>query len=121
MNGFLYSQLRLAPGIFNIRDFPLATGQNNVKVKIRDDLGQEETFDFSVLFENTLLGKGVHEFSYSVGLPWTDSGADRAYDNTGAFSTLFHRFGISDQVTLGLNFQNYSRKSSRRFGIFRNF
>lgn len=107
VNGFLFSQLRLAPGIFNIRDFPLASGQNNVKVKIRDDLGQEETFDFSVLFENTLLGKGIHEFSYGVGLPWTESGADRAYDNRAAFGALFHRTGLSDQLTFGINYQNY--------------
>lgn len=107
VNGFLFSQIRLAPGIFNIRDFPLASGQNNVKVKIRDDLGQEEVFDFSVLFENTLLGKGVHEFSYGLGLPWTESGADRAYDNKAAFGTLFHRVGLSDQLTFGLNYQNY--------------
>ncbi|WP_374029527.1 hypothetical protein [Bdellovibrio bacteriovorus] len=107
VNGFLYSQLRLSPGIFNIRDFPLATGQNNVKIKVRDDLGQEETYDFSVLFENTLLGKDVHEFSYSLGLPWRESGADRAYDNTGAVLSLYHRMGLSDQLTFGLNFQNY--------------
>ncbi|WP_413943802.1 fimbria/pilus outer membrane usher protein [Bdellovibrio sp. HCB-162] len=107
VNGFLFSQIRLAPGIFNIRDFPLASGQNNVKVKIRDDLGQEETFDFSVLFENTLLGKGVHEFSYAIGLPWTESGADRAYDNKAALGTVFHRMGLNDQVTFGLNYQNY--------------
>ncbi|WP_413569226.1 carboxypeptidase regulatory-like domain-containing protein [Bdellovibrio sp. HCB117] len=111
VNGFLYSQLRLAPGVFNIRDFPLAIGQNNVKVKIRDDFGQEELYDFSVLFENTLLGKGVQEFSYAVGLPWSESGADRAYDNTGAATTFFHRVGVTDQLTLGLNFQNYLSQS----------
>ncbi|WP_373998675.1 carboxypeptidase regulatory-like domain-containing protein [Bdellovibrio bacteriovorus] len=111
VNGFLYSQLRLAPGVFNIRDFPLAIGQNNVKVKIRDDFGQEEVYDFSVLFENTLLGKGVQEFSYAVGLPWTVSGADRAYDNTGAAATFFHRVGVTDELTLGLNFQNYLSQS----------
>ncbi|KHD88475.1 MAG: hypothetical protein OM95_08145 [Bdellovibrio sp. ArHS] len=110
VNGFLFSQLRLAPGVFNIRDFPLALGQNNVKVKIRDDFGQEETFDFSVLFENTLLGRGVQEFSYAFGQPWSESGADRAYDKNSAV-TLFHRMGLSDQLTFGLNFQNYLAQS----------
>ncbi|KYG66896.1 hypothetical protein AZI86_07650 [Bdellovibrio bacteriovorus] len=111
VNGFLYSQLRMAPGIFNIRDFPLATGQNSVKVRIRDDLGQEETYDFSVLFENTLLGKGIQEFSYSVGLPWTESGADRAYNDKASFLSAYHRWGVSDQATVGLNFQNYLSKT----------
>lgn len=110
VNGFLYSQLRMSPGIFNIREFPLATGQNSVKVRIRDDLGQDETYDFSVLFENTLLGKGLQEFSYSLGLPWTESGADRAYDDKASFVSAFHRWGVSDQATVGLNFQNYLSK-----------
>ncbi len=107
VNGFLYSQMRLAAGVFNIRDFPLTLGQNNVKVKIRDDLGQEETFDFSVLFENSILVKGEQEFSYSAGYPWTESGADRAYSNSGILSNFFHRVGITDDLTVGLNYQNY--------------
>lgn len=110
VNGFLYSQLRVNPGIFNIRDFPLATGQNSVKVRIRDDLGQEETYDFSVLFENTLLGKDIQEFSYSLGLPWTPSGADRTYDDSAAYLSVFHRWGVSDQATVGLNLQTYKSK-----------
>ncbi|UOF00229.1 fimbria/pilus outer membrane usher protein [Bdellovibrio reynosensis] len=107
VNGFLYSQLRLAPGVFNIRDYPLAVGQNSVKVKITDDLGQVEIFDFSILFENTLLGKGVHEFSYAAGFPWEVSGADRAYDNTAAMTTFYHRVGLTNEVTFGFNYQNY--------------
>lgn len=111
VNGFLYSQLRLNPGRFNVRDFPLVNGQNNVKIKIRDDLGQEETFDFSVLFENSILPEGLHEFSYSTGAPWRESGADRAYDGTGLLTSVFHRYGWSDEVTVGVNFQNYLNQS----------
>lgn len=111
VNGFLFSQIRLNPGIFNIRDFPLATGQNSVKVKIRDDLGQEEVFDFSVLYENTLLGKDVHEFSYALGMPWSESGGDRAYNSNAWLGSLYHRVGLSDEVTFGVNYQNYSSQS----------
>lgn len=107
VNGFMYSQMRLAPGVFNIRDFPLAIGQNNVKVKIRDDFGQEETYDFSVLFENSILTKGEQEFSYSAGSPWTESGADRAYQKDAVFANAFHRIGLSDELTVGVNYQNY--------------
>lgn len=107
VNGLLFSQLRLAPGVFNIRDFPLATGQSSVRIKVKDDLGQEETYDFSLLYENSLLALGVNEFSYVVGIPWTASGGDRAYDNEGAMVSLFHRHGVTNQLTLGLNFQNY--------------
>jgi outer membrane usher protein len=110
VNGFLFSQLRLAPGVFNIRDFPLATGQSSVRIKVRDDLGQEETYDFSLLYENSLLAKDVQEFSYAAGLPWTASGGDRSYDDSAAFVSLFHRRGITDQFTIGLNLQSYYQK-----------
>lgn len=110
VNGFLFSQMRLAPGVFNIRDFPLATGQSSVRIKVRDDLGQEEFYDFSLLYENSLLAKGVQEFSYAAGLPWTASGGDRSYDDSAAFVSLFHRRGITDQFTLGLNYQGYYEK-----------
>ncbi|MDG0814750.1 fimbria/pilus outer membrane usher protein [Bdellovibrio svalbardensis] len=111
VNGFMYSQMRLAPGVFNIRDFPLAIGQNNVKVKVRDNFGQEEIYDFSVLFENSILPKGVQEFSYGAGAPWTESGADRAYVKDAVFANAFHRVGLSDELTVGFNYQNYLSQS----------
>jgi outer membrane usher protein len=111
VNGFMYSQMRLAPGIFNIRDFPLAIGQNNVKVHILDDLGQEEVYDFSVLFENSILTRGTSEFSYSAGYPWTQTTGDRTYDNAAVMTNLFHRYGVTDNLTVGVNYQNYLSQS----------
>lgn len=115
INGAMYSQVRLLPGNFNIRDFPLAAGQNNIQIKIRDDLGQEEVFDFSMLFENTILNQGTHEFSYNVGMPWVASGADRTYEEQNKMVSLFHRYGFTNQFTAGLNFQNYLNQSL--FGV----
>lgn len=111
VNGFLHSQLRLPPGVFNIRDFPLATGQNNIKVVVRDDLGRQEVYDFSLLFENTLLGKGRSELFYAVGSPWRTSGGDRAYEEKNLMTHFFHRWGLSDRLTLGLNHQSYKSQS----------
>ncbi len=110
VNGLLFSQVRLAPGVFNIRDFPLATGQSSVRIKVKDDLGQEEVYDFSLLYENSLLARGVEEFSYAAGLPWQPSGGDRAYDDSAAFVSLYNRRGITDQLTVGLNYQGYYEK-----------
>ncbi len=107
INGFLYTEIRVNPGVFNIRDFPLALGQNNVRIKVRDDLGQEEFYEFSMVFENSILAKGLSEFTYSVGMPWVNAAADRAYDNEHFFTHLYHRYGVTDTFTAGLNFQNF--------------
>ncbi|UYL10380.1 fimbria/pilus outer membrane usher protein [Bdellovibrio sp. SKB1291214] len=111
VNGLLTSQQRLGPGRFNVRDFPTAIGLSDVRIKVRDDLGQEETYDFSLLFENSVLNEGTQEFSYNFGSPWGQSQGDRNYSNEGIFSSLFHRWGVTDKITLGVNFQNYLDKT----------
>lgn len=107
INGFLYTEIRVNPGVFNIRDFPLSLGQNNVRIKVRDDLGQEEFYEFSMVFENAILAKGLSEFTYSVGMPWVNAAADRAYDSEHLFTHLYHRYGVTETLTAGLNFQNF--------------
>ncbi len=107
VNGILTSQQRLGPGRFNVRDFPIAIGLSDVKIKVRDDLGQEESYDFSLLFENSILNEGTQEFSYNFGNPWTQSEGDRNYNRDAVFTSLYHRWGVTDELTLGANFQNY--------------
>lgn len=107
INGSLYSEVRLPAGRFSLREFPLLAGFNKVQVRIRDDLGQEERFDFDLLFESSLLENGVQEFSYNFGFPWRPVGADRAYDGEALFTSVVHRMGVSDVLTIGVNFQNW--------------
>lgn len=107
VNGALYSEVRLPAGRFNLREFPLLAGFNKVEVRIRDDLGQEEKFDFDLLFDGNLLENGVHEFSYGFGFPSRPVGGDRAYDGQAVFSSIVHRMGVSDVLTVGVNFQNW--------------
>lgn len=111
INGTMYTQIRLNPGRFNVKDFPIVNGQNDVRVKIKDDLGQEETFNFSALYENTILLQGTSEFGYFAGKPWTESGGDRAYDQKNIVSSFYHRYGFTDQVTGGFNYQNFQGQS----------
>ncbi len=111
VNGFLLSQKRVAPGVFNIREFPLASGQTAVKIKVIDDLGQEELYDFSVLFENTLLNDDESEFSYSIGTPWQEVNRNRNYDSERWLFSFYHRYGVSNDITLGINYQMYDEQS----------
>jgi outer membrane usher protein len=111
VNGILTSQQRLGPGRFNVRDFPIAIGLSDVKIKVRDDLGQEESYDFSLLFENSILNEGTQEFSYNFGNPWSQFEGDRTYSRDAVFTSLYHRWGVTDELTLGANFQNYLDKT----------
>lgn len=108
VNGTLFTQLRLPSGRFNLREIPLLAGQNRISVKVRDDFGEEETFEFDLVFDALVLGAGEHEFAYQAGAPSKPSGSDRIYDSQAAFLSLFHRMGVSDSLTFGTNFQNYT-------------
>lgn len=107
VNGTSFTQIRLPAGRFSLRDFPILSGLNKVTLKVKDDLGAVEVFDVDLLFESSLLERGEHEFDDSLGSPWTESGGDRAYQTSGILSTISHRYGVSDTLTLGLQFQNY--------------
>lgn len=107
VNGVEFERLRRPAGRFNLRDSPSLSGLNRVTLRVRDDLGGIEEFEFDFVSEGRTLEKGEQEFAYAVGYPWLESGGDRLYDRTGAYSSIFHRYGVSDSLTIGVNLQNY--------------
>lgn len=102
VNGTVQNQLRLPAGPVNVQDFPLASGFNNVALKVTDDLGQTEYVNLTVFYDSQALGAGVHSFSYHVGAPSTPRRADRRYDGHNINFSFFHRAGLSDRFTGGI-------------------
>lgn len=92
------------PGNYTLRDFPLAEGSNAVKLRIEEAGGKIRTVDFSVYANQSLLAKGVTEFSLFGGVYSAPTQRGFAYSrewNTAGFV----RSGISEQLTAGMNFQ----------------
>lgn len=102
VNGTVQNQLRLPAGPVNVQDFPLASGFNNVALKITDDLGKVEIVNLTIFYDSQALGKGVQSFSYHVGAPSTPLGAGRHYEGKNINFSFFHRKGLSDRFTGGL-------------------
>jgi outer membrane usher protein len=105
VNGREVSRIRLAPGRYDLRDFPLSQGQNDVVLRIIDPVGQVRLVEFDALFEEKLLVKGLHEYAYSFGFPSRISGSTLHYDDQSPSFSAFHRYGFSDYITLGGNAQ----------------
>lgn len=105
VNGRPIRTLRLAPGPHSLQDFNLADGGNDVVLQITDDVGRRETLRLSFFFDARLLAAGEHEFAYSVGVPSHpgDRGPEYATDTPAV--SFFHRFGITDSFSAGMNFQ----------------
>jgi outer membrane usher protein len=104
VNGQMVRRVELDPGNYNLRDFPFTQGANDVRLSIQDDTGRSETLRFNIFFDQSQLAKGLSEFGVYVGVKAPLGLTGPNYTNQFQF-TGFYRRGISDNLTLGANFQ----------------
>ena len=98
-------RLQLPPGEYDLRDLPLTSGTNNVKLKIKDEFGKAEEVDFSILFNRTLLNPGISEWSLTGGIK-TDTGLlSPVYDDGMPLLSATYRRGLSEVLTASLSAQ----------------
>ena len=105
LNGRRIEQLRLAPGRYDVRDFPFTQGGNDVRLEITDDVGRVSTLDLGFTFDSDLLAPSLHEYAYSIGLPSFNEEGLRKYERSFPSVTAFHRLGVTETLTLGANVQ----------------
>lgn len=104
VNGQQVRRLQLAPGNYNLRDFPFAQGGNDIRLNVLDDSGRSEVLRFNIFLDQTQLAKGLDEFGLYAGVKAPLGPHGPVYSNDWVVSG-FYRRGISDAVTLGANFQ----------------
>jgi outer membrane usher protein len=114
VNDILITRARVTPGPYNLKDLPLLYGRNTVRVVITDDFGTKQEFLVNMLFDDQILSKGVNDFSYQAGRPSYFLGNQKKYYED-SFSSLYHKYGLTDQVTVSLNHQNFL--SSNLYGL----
>lgn len=114
VNGQQVRRLQLAPGNYDLRDFPFAQGGNDIRLNILDDAGRSEVVRFNIFLDQTQLARGLSEFGLYAGVkaPLGLRGPD--YTDEWAASGYYRR-GITDAVTLGANFQ--ADKDTRMGGV----
>jgi outer membrane usher protein FimD/PapC len=91
---------KLLPGQFELKNISSLGGRSDVTVVIKDPFGREQTIRYPFYFTETLLEKGLHEYSYNVGFLRRKFGEESNRYGPIAFSA-FHNYGVSDRVTLG--------------------
>ena len=103
-NGARVQTQTLAPGNFNLQNlnFRGATGLSNLEYVIRDPFGREQRISSAYFFSDQLLARGLHEYSYNAGVMRRNYGVTNSDYGTAAFSA-FHRYGLTDTLTLGVN------------------
>lgn len=106
---------RVPPGEFEIRDLYSYGGARSIQLVLRDAFGRVQHLDYSVYFSDLPLRQGLHEYRYSAGQLRRNYGISSNDYGPAAFSA-FHRYGISDAVTLGLRAEG--RKQAYNGGPF---
>ncbi len=92
---------RVKPGDFEVRDILAYGGARNVQLVLRDAFGRVQQLSYSFYFSDQPLRKGLNEYSYNIGALRRSFGiASNRYGP--AASSIFHRYGFSDALTLGL-------------------
>ena len=109
VNGVIVQHLRLRPGTYNIRDLPLATGANEIKLAIVDDSGNRRTETFTTFGATNLLRPGMSEWAATAGVPSYLRDNERAYQNGEYMASSYLRYGISEVLTGEANVQADSR------------
>lgn len=105
VNGYQNQVLYLPAGRHNLRNLALGNGINFIRLEITDDVGRTEIMTFPWVSDADLLAKGLNQVSYSFGFPSTYVGNHREYNKSLPTTSVYHRYGLADQTTLGGNFQ----------------
>lgn len=100
VNGRLLRSLTLEPGSYELSDFPLLPGTNDVEIRLTDRFGQIRRLNGSVSYAGELLEKGDRGFGLAAGVP-----ARSLEDSETSPEPLgrgFFRYGAGESVTLGV-------------------
>ncbi len=107
LNDMLTSRERLSPGSFEINDIPVTGGSGTARIVLHDMYGSESIISTPYYSSDRLLKKGVHEYSYTVGLERKNFGK-KNFDYGDPALLAFHNYGLSQYLKVG-----YSTEASK--------
>jgi len=106
VNGVTVLTRELTAGSYDVSDFPLITGNNDVTIVIDDGGSQKEISRFSTYVDSSLLSKGVTNFGVNVGFPVDlEAGSRKRKYESDPVALAFIEKGVTDKMTLGLLFE----------------
>jgi outer membrane usher protein len=106
VNGVTIRTLRLDAGQYDLKDFPFFNGLNEVELYVVDEFGRRLLAKFEEFFSTKMLNEGVSEFGATLGyLQSRDADQQITYGQDLLTFSGYGRFGLTDSVTVGANFQ----------------
>lgn len=103
VNGRVITRQNFTPGNYDISDFPLLVGRNQVDVSIRSQSGQTESLSFNQFLDTRLLDANSDDFGMAFGLASRlSNNSQRRYDAGDFVLNAYYLKGVSDRLTLGV-------------------
>ena len=100
LDGQLIRRDQLSPGEFVLNDVPATAGLGSAKIIIKDLYGREKIISTPYYYSESLLRKGLHEYSYSMGYTRANLGEKNFDYGKPAFLAL-HNVGLSNNLKVG--------------------
>ena len=92
---------QINPGVFQFNNLDYYGGLRNTEIVIRDPYGNRQVLARSIYFSDQLLRAGLQDYSYNAGVEREDVGV-RSNNYAGAAYSMYHRYGLTDAVTIGV-------------------
>ena len=90
----------VGPGPITLNQLQLHGGSRDVRVTVTDASGRREVIEQPFLFTDSVLARGLHEYSYFLGKR-SQLGSSNELQYREAAWQFFHRYGLTDSVTVG--------------------
>ncbi len=118
VNGRTIRSERLDPGRYELTDFPLLPGVNDVRVELVDRTGGMRVIEDVLPFSPKLLAAGAYDYAGAIGFPrWSpEETAVSGYYYRGLTSSL--TAGVYTQVAAARQLLGLGRVLATRFGNF---
>jgi len=118
INGVVVRQLRLGPGEYDLKDLPLQTGANDIRLIISDDLGEQRTLEFTSYFDAALLAEDIYEWGLSAGAPSDFDEGTLTYDYADLIGSGYYRRGLTSELTGEAHLQAGAGAAMAGAGLF---
>ncbi|MDZ4865795.1 MAG: fimbria/pilus outer membrane usher protein [Alphaproteobacteria bacterium] len=106
VNGATIRTLRLDAGQYDLRDFPLFNGLNDVNLYVVDEFGRRLIASFSLFYSTRLLNPGITEFGATAGyLQRRKPDGEITYREELPTFSGYIRHGLTEEITVGANLQ----------------
>ncbi len=112
LDGTKIAAQKISPGKFSLNDINYYGGARFVEVVLKDSFGRETRYRLPYYFNDILLSKGLHEYSYNVGFLREQYGVKSNDYGDLAFSA-YHKYGVTDAFNIG-----FSAEGTRKTYLF---